>query len=44
MGSESEREAAARVAEKIADTDHVTSFLLLPNPDYEKRLHHLLRD
>ncbi|HTF33805.1 MAG TPA: BON domain-containing protein [Myxococcota bacterium] len=44
VGSESERDAAIRVAEKIADADHVTSFLLLPDPDYEKRLRLLLRD
>ena len=44
VGSEPEREAAAQVAENVADPDHVTSFLLLPNPDYEKRLGHRLRE
>ncbi len=44
VGSESEREAARNVAENIAAPDRVTSFLLLPDPDYEKRLRSLLRD
>jgi hyperosmotically inducible periplasmic protein len=44
VGSESEREDAVRVAANIAGADRVTSFLLLPDPNYEKPLRQLLRD
>jgi hyperosmotically inducible protein len=44
VGSDSERDAAKRVAEGIVSPDHVTSFLLLPEPGYEKPLRPLLRE
>jgi osmotically-inducible protein OsmY len=44
VASELERGTATRVAENIAGADHVTSFLLLPDPDYEKLLRHRLGD
>jgi len=44
VGSDSERDAAERVAKGIVSPDHVTSFLLLPEPGYEKPLRPLLRE
>jgi osmotically-inducible protein OsmY len=43
VSSESERQAAVDVAAKLAGADHVTNFLLLPDPEHEKQLRRLLR-
>jgi hyperosmotically inducible protein len=42
VGSESERADALSVAANVAGADHVTSFLLLPDPEYEKPLRRML--
>ena len=44
VGSDSERDAAEQVAKGIVSPDQVTSFLLLPEPGYEKPLRPLLRE
>jgi hyperosmotically inducible protein len=42
VGSDSERDAVVQVADGIVSPNRVTSFLLLPDPEYEKRLRSLL--
>jgi len=44
VSSDTERQAAISVAANLVSPDRVTSFLLLPDPEYEKRLHLLLQN
>jgi osmotically-inducible protein OsmY len=44
VASDPERDAAVGVAEGVVSPDHVTNFLLLPDPAYEKRLRSVLQE